>query len=512
MLRTTTARRTRQASFAHQPALDGVRAVAVSMVLLFHQGWLRGGYVGVSVFFTLSGYLITSLALTEHERTGRLDVGRFYARRLRRLLPASLACLAAVTALAACGLFDSVEHLRRDLYGALAQVYNWVALFSDQTYAELVGGGEQQLSPVAHFWSLAIEEQFYWVWPLVLVVVLRRGRRRRVRIIAAMTAAAAVAAPLIAAVWGPDAAYWATPARLAEILVGALVAAVLHARRRDVVLPSGVAWVGVAGAAVVIWAAITWPSASGPAYEGWLPVFAVASAAVVVGLQVASPLRQVLAIRPLVALGAISYGVYLVHWPVFVVLSAERTGLASVPLFVLRMVVTMPLAVASYRLLEQPIRTGQLRHRPGLPAAAGACAAVALLVAVVPMDATPYWMRTDARSSAGTLAPVDSVGALVVAEPATSAPPTVATPPTAPPTTAEPAPTVAAATTVATTAVPATAVPTTAVPTTVAEVAAAVAGPAVPEVPALASGMSRPVRILVAGDSTAKVTGDGLVA
>ena len=93
-----TAPRTRQASFAYQPALDGLRAVAVSMVLLFHQGWLRGGYVGVSVFFTLSGYLITSLALTEHERTGRLDVGGFYARRLRRLLPASLACLAAIVA------------------------------------------------------------------------------------------------------------------------------------------------------------------------------------------------------------------------------------------------------------------------------------------------------------------------------------------------------------------------------------------------------------------------------
>ena len=111
------------------------------MVLLFHQGWLGGGYVGVSVFFTLSGYLITSLALVEHDRTGRLDVGAFYGRRLRRLLPASLACLAAIVVLAALGLFDGVEHLRRDLYGALAQVYNWVALSSGQTYAELVAGG-----------------------------------------------------------------------------------------------------------------------------------------------------------------------------------------------------------------------------------------------------------------------------------------------------------------------------------------------------------------------------------
>ena len=151
------------------------------MVLLFHQGWLRGGYVGVSVFFTLSGYLITSLALVEHERTGRLDVGAFYGRRLRRLLPASLACLAGVVVLAAVGLFDDVEHLRRDLWGALAQVYNWVALSGGQSYADLVGAGDGRRRRVDHYWSLAIEEQFYWVWPLVLVVVLRRRPARSPR-------------------------------------------------------------------------------------------------------------------------------------------------------------------------------------------------------------------------------------------------------------------------------------------------------------------------------------------
>ena len=95
--------------FCYQPALDGVRALAVAIVLVFHQGWLDGGYVGVSVFFTLSGYLITSLALVEHDRTGRLDVGAFYGRRIRRLLPASLACLAGVVVLAWSGLFDAVE-------------------------------------------------------------------------------------------------------------------------------------------------------------------------------------------------------------------------------------------------------------------------------------------------------------------------------------------------------------------------------------------------------------------
>jgi peptidoglycan/LPS O-acetylase OafA/YrhL len=146
--------------FAYQPALDGVRGVAVAMVLLFHAGWISGGYVGVSVFFTLSGYLITSLALIEHRRTGSPDVPAFYGRRVRRLLPASLACLAGVIVLAAFGLVRDVEHLRRDLWGALAQVYNWVALSGGQSYADLVAGDAGQ-SPLDHYWSLAIEEQFY---------------------------------------------------------------------------------------------------------------------------------------------------------------------------------------------------------------------------------------------------------------------------------------------------------------------------------------------------------------
>jgi len=479
--------------FAYQPALDGVRAVAVALVLLFHQGWLDGGYLGVSVFFTLSGYLITSLALGEHDRTGRLDVGAFYGRRLRRLLPASLACLAGIVVLAGVGLFGGVDGLRRDIWGALAQVYNWVALSGGQTYAELVAAGNGPVSPVEHYWSLAIEEQFYWVWPVVLVAVLRAGRRRRVLAVAGLAAAAGVAAPLIAGVWGPDAAYWATPARLGEILVGALVAVVLHGRRRDVSLPAGISWLAVAGLAVVVWAAVTWPSGAGPAYDGWLPVFALASAALVVGLQVPSPLRQALGAAPLVALGAISYGVYLYHWPVYVVLDAERTGLAAVPLFAVRITVTLAVAVVSYRALERPIRAGRLRWRPGLPAALAGCAAIAIAVAVVPADSTPYWMRRGAEASAATLAPIASVAELRVVEPAATPPATVA------PTTTT---TVAAMT---------TAVATTALATTTLATTTTTTLPPVPAVPPLPTGLSRPVRIMVVGDSTAWATGDGMV-
>jgi len=185
-------------TIAYQPALDGVRALAVAAVLAFHGGasWMTGGYVGVSVFFTLSGYLITSLLLAEHDSTGTVALGPFYARRMKRLLPASLVCLALVLGAAALGAFDSVTTLRRDSLGALLQVANWVKLFGDASYADLTNATLGRVGPLEHYWSLAIEEQFYWVWPLVVRAVLRRTTRP-LGPIAVMTAVAVAAAPAV---------------------------------------------------------------------------------------------------------------------------------------------------------------------------------------------------------------------------------------------------------------------------------------------------------------------------
>ncbi|MBA3289340.1 MAG: acyltransferase, partial [Acidimicrobiia bacterium] len=345
--------------FGYQPALDGVRALAVAMVLVFHGGfgWMSGGYVGVSVFFTLSGYLITSLALVEHDATGRFSARAFYQRRIRRLLPASLVCLSGVIAAARVGWFEPAVHLRRDLWAAVTQVYNWSALAGDETYAEIVAGGGARARPLDHYWSLAIEEQFYWVWPLLLLVILRWSGRVRLAAIGGLTAATGVAAPLIAAAWGGDAAYWATPARLAEILVGATLAVILH--RWSVSGSRGVGLLAPIGVVAIVGAGVTWPADSGPAYTGWLPVFALASAALIVGLQVAGPVRRVLSWRPLVALGAVSYGVYLYHWPIFGLLDERVLDWGRVALFALRVVVTIAVAAASYLLAERPIRRGR---------------------------------------------------------------------------------------------------------------------------------------------------------
>ncbi len=471
----------RRSPFAYQPALDGVRAVAVAMVLVFHGGfrWMTGGYVGVSVFFTLSGYLITSLALVEHERTGRLDVGAFYARRVRRLVPASLLCVVAVIGLAAAGVFAGVEHLRRDVWAAVVPVYNWVSLAGGQSYSELVAAVGDPASPLDHYWSLAIEEQFYWVWPLALIGVLRLGGRGRLVVVGGLVAAGAAAALVIHEVWGPDAAYWATPARLGEILIGALLALLLHGRAGEGAgLPSAVRWLAPAGLAVVVWAAVTWPAGSGPAYSGWLPVFALASAGLIAGLQVDSPLRRLLSVRPLVLAGAISYGVYLFHWPVYVVLDHERTGLDGAPLFAVRVGVTIAIAALSFVLLERPVRRGRnLGWRPISAITLGACTAVVVLAATLPTERPAYWEVAAAGLDEVALAPTGSVAPVALIAPPAPAPRPAAT-------TVAPAPR------------PRVETSPTPTPTTT-------AAPAKP---------SRPVRILVVGDSTASATGQGLVA
>jgi peptidoglycan/LPS O-acetylase OafA/YrhL len=374
--------------FAYQPALDGVRGVAVALVILFHAGfgWMTGGYVGVSVFFTLSGYLITSLALVEHGVSGRLSASAFYARRIRRLLPASLVCLAGVMVAAWADQFTGVTRLRRDLWAALLQIYNWAVLAGDDGYAEQMSRAAGQRAPLDHYWSLAIEEQFYWMWPLVLLVVLRLTPRARLVAVASLTAAATIATVVVSAVWGADATYFATPARLPEILVGCVVAVALHHHRWIVSALAAHRGMAVAsvGLAAVVWAAVAWPSEGGPAYHGWFPAFAVASAAVIVGLQAASPLRRLMSVAPLVLLGRISYGVYLYHWPVYTLVDERRLDIGRAPLFGIRAAITLAVAGLSYAFVERPIRSRRFAWRPTLGVAAASCSVVAAVVVFVP--------------------------------------------------------------------------------------------------------------------------------
>lgn len=373
------------ARLGHQPALDGLRGVAVTAVLLFHAGfgWASGGYLGVSVFFTLSGFLITRLLLDEHRARGRIDLRRFYARRVRRLVPASALTLLAVVGLARAGAFAEVVGLRRDLVGASLQVANWSQLTSGRSYADLFTAG----SPVDHMWSLAVEEQVYVLWPLVLIALCRRpgrdGRTVRSGVVVAFLLAA-VAAPVIAAVGGGQAAYLATPARLAEVLAGAVLAVGPDVGRRV----GWWRWAGVAAAVLGVVLVVATPADGGWPYAGGLPLFAVLSAAMVASALVAGPVRTALGWRPLVVLGTISYGVYLVHWPIFLLVDAREPDLDRVPGFALKVVLTLGVALLSYALVEHPIRTG--RPRPAtVPLGLGATAVVAVAALVVAPPGAP---------------------------------------------------------------------------------------------------------------------------
>jgi len=375
----------------YQPALDGLRAVAVSAVLLFHLGvsWMPGGYLGVSVFFTLSGFLITTLLIRERVSTGSIDTRAFYTRRLRRLMPASLACIAGVCVVIGIGLIADTASLRREVLGALFQVENWVSLLGGQSYAELF----QSPSPVAHFWSLAIEEQFYWLWPPVVTGLLiwsTRGARPLQRMTYALVGLFvlfSLSVPITLQLWSADAVYFASWTRFAEILAGGALAAFVALRNP----PSWVRWFAPPTLVAIIWLCVVTPSGRGWAYEGGLPLFAILSVLLILALQTAGPIRTVLATAPLVAIGRVSFGLYLYHWPVFVVLDRERTGLDGWELGTLRMAVTIAITLVSYHLLEAPIRERRWLLRPQrLVVALGAAfVAVAILTfASVPVPAT----------------------------------------------------------------------------------------------------------------------------
>ncbi|MEZ5296168.1 MAG: acyltransferase family protein [Ilumatobacteraceae bacterium] len=464
-----------------------MRALAVIAVLLFHAGvpGFDGGYLGVSVFFTLSGYLITSLLISEFDTKETIGLGAFYGRRMRRLLPASVLTIGIVVVLSwATDWFEGVSSLRAQVIGSLFQVANWVLLAGDGSYQELLAETSGTPSPLEHFWSLAIEEQFYWVWPVAMVFVLRRvaAHRSRTIVIGALTVAAMIAAPVIAQVWGPDAAYWATPARLAEILIGAFLAMVL-ARRID--LPAVLAWLAPVALLALALSVVLFPTVGGPAYEGALPLVAVVSGALLLGLQVEGPVRAGLSITPLVFVGKISYGVYLYHWPIFVILDADRAGFDGAPLVVARLAITLVVAVASYYFFEQPIRhaTG-LGFRTTLVGALAATSAVAVAsIVLVPTALGNYWTGDSGDAEAAAIDTDDDTPLVPIVTTTEPSPTTV--PARAPDATAP----ISGGSTVPT--VP----PTSPPPTTV---------PPIPELP-------RPVRALMVGDSTAEAIGSGLV-
>ncbi|HLZ38346.1 MAG TPA: acyltransferase family protein, partial [Mycobacteriales bacterium] len=407
-------------------ALDGVRGLAV---LFFHAGmpWAHGGFLGVDTFFVLSGYLITVLLLRESRATGRVSLRRFWARRARRLLPALLLVLAALAAYATTLPTEARPRLRGDALATLGYVANWRFVVQAEDYFAHTGPP----SPLRHTWSLGVEEQFYLLWPLLFLVALRL-RRPRAAVVALATLGTAASAVLMARMADAGVSvprlYYGTDTRISSLLIGCLLAAVLgrfpgerplrHASVRALTALAALAGVAVTG--------VLWVTADVERlWRGGFVVAAVATAALVAGvvLDPGGPVGRLLAAPPLAALGVISYGVYLWHWPVYLVVNGERTGLVGVSLLGARVAVTLLVAVASFLLVERPVLRGALRSWRALvvpPAAVGAVSAAMVVVTLpLPLPQVVPW-RTPPSPSLSARAPAS--GAPASGAPASGAP------------------------------------------------------------------------------------------
>ena len=388
----------------YEPGLDGLRGLAVIAVLLFHDGRLRGGFLGVSTFFTLSGFLITRLLLSEWNGAAHISLRRFYSRRVRRLLPAALVGLVVAAAVTAA-LHDpqTSRDFRLDSLAAVINVANWRFLWSGRAYANLFAAP----SPLQHYWSLSVEEQFYLLLAPMIVAVLAvaRGRRVVIGVVLGALAAGSFVDGWLAVNHGIDRAYYGTDTRALEFLVGAVLAAVMTRRTLGRRVSRVVASLGPV--AIVGLALATTEARVGDAglFRGGLLAYALGGCVVLLAACEPGPVRALLSTRPLRQLGRISYGIYVYHWPLFLWLSPARTQLEPLALTALRMATTLAVATVSYVFIEQPIRERRrIAERGRWVAAPTAVATVVLCALAVAVLAPP---------AAVTFAPTQSAAAVV---------------------------------------------------------------------------------------------------
>ncbi len=342
--------------------LDGLRAVAVVAVMLFHTAAtpLQGGFLGVDVFFVLSGFLIAGILLEERQRTGGIALGAFWLRRARRLAPALLLLLVAVGVARLAVPHPDPADGRAQILAALTYTTNWFQIASGSDYFSQFG----QSQPLMHTWSLAIEEQFYLFFAVLMAVLLRRVSTRT-------TMTVFVGLIVVSAAWmsalsqaNPVWAYYATTTRVQALLVGAVLAVLVRrSGRRQVSGGRAFSLAGWVGGAVLAACFIS-PLSNEMMFRGGFLLVAVASAMVILGILQGGTLASLLSWRPLVALGTISYGVYLWHWPVFLLLGADDSGGPGWMKQVWAFVLTVVVAAASYFCLEGPVRQGRFVALP----------------------------------------------------------------------------------------------------------------------------------------------------
>ncbi len=376
------------------PGLDGLRAIAVIGVIIYHahHDWLPGGFLGVEVFFVISGYLITLLLMGERERTGHVDLRQFWARRFRRLLPALYVMMAFVAVYIAAFYPAAREQTRGDFLGGILYVSNWYEIFVGQGY-----GASEAFAPLRHLWSLAVEEQFYLVWPLVMVAILRRSRSRLPEVGLKLIGVSAFIAIMVAVFYVPgvvattcgteftrgtwtvfgrciavnDMLYLGSFSRAGGLMLGAGFAmlwrpvAIMRGplrdkgRRLDVLAGLGMA--------LLLYFMLTMYLQERGVYNPWLyrGGFFVTGVATLLLIAAATHRGAVtgklLGHPALVWVGTRSYGLYLYHWPVFQMIRKQANIQMSIPQIILGLLITVPITEASYRFIETPIRKNGLR-------------------------------------------------------------------------------------------------------------------------------------------------------
>ncbi len=353
------------------PGLDGLRALAVFAVIFYHLGvgWAPGGLLGVGVFFTLSGYLITDLLLSQIKNHGRILFGDFYFRRAKRLLPALYVMLALVLFYITLFQRDLLSSLPGDVIAAVLYVSNWWYIYHHVSYFQSFIP-----SPFTNLWSLAVEEQFYLIWPLVVIVFAKfiRSTTARVVVTLALAAASALAMGMIYHPGTvPNLVYYGTDTRAFALLIGAALAFVWPSAQIPAVAPAvrdAITVLGFAGLALFVWMVLFTNEYQTFMYRGGMVILAVGTMFVVQSLAMPNSLMStILGVKPLRWLGVRSYAMYLWHYPI-IALSSSLLGRLHNNHLIYDVIVigaTVAVSALSWELVEDPIRRIRVQPRRG---------------------------------------------------------------------------------------------------------------------------------------------------